>query len=615
MADREPTTVDIVVQGDEDAVRRTLASLRRSSCPTGTITVIGATPLDHDLVRSGQRDKVLLGWGAEVHGNWLERLQAAAYAAADTGTVAPLTNKGPFQGYPFAQGADTETEASLDWAELDRWAAHVNARRRLEIPVMGRGCVYLKRAYLDDLAEPADQGRQRWRHFLAADVCMQHASVEAELPDWFTNAPPFLDLAAIASFVRADPARVLRRRLDLDRLQGPGPAVLFVTHIGGGGTERHVGDLARGLESEGVRALILRPNGYGQLRLERFAVGGTPNLLYEPTAEYYLLLKVLRNLGVMHIHVHHLLGHGPELARWIDDLGRPYDCTIHDYQLICPRIQLYDHEGRYCGEPEPAACNACLAKNGNYHLVRDSTEITNWRARGQRLLAGARRVFVPHADVAQRLGRYFPDVAFTERPHFESLRGMRRVAAPRRPGDPLRVILLGTLALHKGANLLLDCARDAQQRGLRLEYRVVGGPTHRAEELAEAGVILSGEYEDDEVFDRLEEQAGHCALFLSTWPETYCYTLSIAQAGGLYALGFDLGAVGARIRQSGWGEVFPWPSTAMAINDRLLAAGERLLDAGQPPQVTFARYHSLIHGYYELGEALAPHCLSQSAAA
>ena len=83
-------------------------------------------------------------------------------------------------------------------------------------------------------------------------------------------------------------------------------------------------------------------------------------------------------------------------------------------------------------------------------------------------------------------------------------------------------------------------------------------------------------------------------------PETYCFTLSIAMAAGLYTLGFDLGAVGARIQDSGSGEVMPLTTDASEINNRLLLIAKKLQirqEAMLPPN---SRYERLLSDYYEL---------------
>ncbi len=46
-------------------------------------------------------------------------------------------------------------------------------------------------------------------------------------------------------------------------------------------------------------------------------------------------------------------------------------------------------------------------------------------------------------------------------------------------------------------------------------------------------------------------------LIPSIWPETYCYTLSHALASGRPVAGFDIGAVGTRLRDAGLAGVQP----------------------------------------------------------
>ena len=95
----------------------------------------------------------------------------------------------------------------------------------------------------------------------------------------------------------------------------------------------------------------------------------------------------------------------------------------------------------------------------------------------------------------------------------------------------------------------------------------------------------------------------HLALFPSTVPETFCYTLSIGFAGGLYCIGIDLGAIGRRIRESGRGELFPLNTPPSAINDLLLEAAHRaaaLTKSPVPEHLWKSDYASLLTDYYQL---------------
>jgi len=557
-----------------------------------------------------RRDVVLVGAGSVPFDYWLDRLCAAAYSQAEVGTASPFSNAGKLCAYPFP-GHQDSTQL-WDWKALDRIASEENREARLVIPEPGSGCVYLRRDYLDQVSA-GQPGKRPRQHVLAADTCVYQfrddAAMVAALMGLSCQAVSEpVRQAAFSSHLQADPGRMFRRNIDLGRLRGTHPAMLLITHVGGGGTERHVREMAERLEREGIRAIILRPTAKGCLRLERYAVPCTPSLVYEPAQEYYVLLQALRHLGLAHVHVHHLLGHPTATERLLADLALPYDWTIHDYFTICPRIALMDGHGSYCGEPGPESCNRCLATHGRWGDVRDGTEIGRWRARYAPMLRGARRVFVPHPDVGRRMRRYLPDVEFVVREHTVTLLQGRTVAVPLNKDKPLRIAVLGTLLPQKGVHVLTACARDALQRDLPMHFQVIG-TAHPHEQLAAFGnVEISGEYTEEEVFDLLESQECHCALCLSIVPETYSFTLSITQSAGLYTIGFDLGAQGARITESGWGEVVPLDTPPAKINDRLLALRERLHGIPPRPAPRFAEYANLLRDYFGLDQTCASIC-------
>lgn len=548
-----------------------------------------------------RRDVVLLRAGTEVYHDWLDRLGRAVHEASAVATASPFCDAGQDTAYP---GMGVTLRDVVDGAALDRFVSRANPGRCQPLPGPGGYCVYVRAEYLAACLQNsagAHALQDDWRHVLAADVFVRTDKTgDGEFPG--TEALglfPAAGHAAAAGFVGRASLRLLRRSVDLERLAGPGPAMLYVTHIGGGGTETHVRQMAARLEQEGVRVLVLRVTAERHWRLERFAVPATPNLLFDPAAEYYTVLAALQRLGVIHLHVQHLLSHPAESLRLVADLRLPYDVTMHDYLFACPRIHLTTADGRYCGEPAPTECNVCLAVNRRATAAWRGVEINAWRAMYAPLLTGARRVFVPHHDVGRRLRRYFPSVAYTERPHLAPVEGSRPLGAFWKPGTPLRVALIGAVVRHKGADVLCECARDARERDLPLHFHIIG--TTSRDDLHKLGnVSVTGEYREGEVMDLLEQAQVHCALFLSHIPETFCYTLSIAQAAQLYVLGYDSGAIGARIRESRWGELVSLAATPPQINDQLLAAGRRLRHTTHRPVLPLVRYDSLLQDYYEL---------------
>jgi GT2 family glycosyltransferase/glycosyltransferase involved in cell wall biosynthesis len=571
------------------------------------------------LSRKPDRDVVLLNSDTEVHNHWLDRLRRAAYSAPDVGTVTPFSNNATICSYPrFPE--DNPLPADVDAAALDAMCARVNDGRVVELPTGVGFCFYVRRACLQEVGlfdagafgrgygEENDfcmRARHRgWRSVLAADVFVYHqggVSFGAEKSPAIARALAALNernpdyLARIDFHIAADPALPLRRQIDLARIAGPSRAVLFVLHDLGGGTERHVIDMARRLEEESTRALVLRPAGGAKVRLDCPSVPGTPNLVFDVQEEYWTLGQALLDLAVQHVHFHHLINVPKEVQTLISDLELPYDCTLHDYYTICPRINLINGAGAYCGEPSEQGCQVCLEKNGSYGGQKP--DIGAWRRIHGTWLAGARKVIVPHTDMGRRLARYFPEINFTERRHFERLAYARRVRAPFVPGETLRVALIGVLAPSKGLAVVTACARDALARNLPVRFHVIGAPED-PEILALPNVSCTGAYKEEEVFDLLARERCHCAFFASLWPETYCYTLSIAFMGQLPPIAFDLGAQAARIRETGFGHVLPLTTDPRAINDALLRLSSEFTECPEELKFLSGQYPNLLADYY-----------------
>ncbi len=101
------------------------------------------------------------------------------------------------------------------------------------------------------------------------------------------------------------------------------------------------------------------------------------------------------------------------------DLGIPYEVTVRDYSWICPRVDLIDETGRYCGEPEAIAeCERCLRKLGPREdwgsLLHRSGSVEEMRRQHRRILEGACLVRFPSQNAATRIARYAPGIRAIE---------------------------------------------------------------------------------------------------------------------------------------------------------------------------------------------------------
>jgi GT2 family glycosyltransferase/glycosyltransferase involved in cell wall biosynthesis len=583
------------------------------------------------------RDVVLLNADTEVFAGWLDRLRAAALQP-NVGTVTPFSNNAEICSYPrFLRNNDRRLE--LSDAELDRVFASVNAGRIVDLPTAVGFCMYLRRECLATVGAFDERfglgygeendfslraARLGWRNVLAADVFVRHyggvsfgaskyervhaaGRVIAELHSGYA--------AQVRGFIASDPVKPFRAQVDAERIRRwtGGRTFLFVTHMRGGGTERHVNDLVHAITADGGGVLFCRPEqtaGAKTVQLS-FPPLDAPNL---PPVEMSpgglgAFCDALLAMGVVHVHLQHLADFPSESAEFFRiaaaRLRVPYDVTIHDYLAICPRITLIDASGYYCGEPDEDGCARCLAQAGP---DVEATPIWLWRARFEHLLRDARAVFVPDADVATRLRRYIPSARYVLRPHPEPPAALgaaltEALAVPRIVNGAVvrKVGLVGAIAPHKGSRLLAQCARLARDRNLPLAFTVLGF-TDIDEELRELGVTITGRYREEEAEARLARAQLDFAWYPSVWPETYCYALSIALRAGVFPVAFDLGAIAARLRALRWGHLMPieWLLDPAQVVEAMVS-----LRVSPPPHgfqpVPPSAGGSFVEEYYDIG--------------
>lgn len=552
------------------------------------------------LARSPQADRVLVNSDVLVFDGWLDRLAAAAHAAPDIGTATPFSNNATICSYP-TPNVDNPLPADIAPASLDALFAATNAGLTVDLPTAVGFCMYIRRECLDDVglfdteAFGSGYGEENdfceraahlgWRHVLAGDVFAVHAGGasfgEGKKPALARNLAVLAArhpgyLPRVREFVRRDPVAALRRGVDVARLArlSPPPLVVRLCHAKDGGTAKRLADEALEYAAAGYTPASLapadkkKPDNRVRLTVDHPEVAA--DLVYALPADLPRLTDDLRTLGVAGCVFHHFLDLPPEVLELPQLLGVPHEVRVHDFGWFCPSINCIDDTGLACAEPDPAACQRCADVNGTDmpHLT-----VAALYTQSGRILETAERVVAPSRDAASRIARRFPGANVMAIPHPEP-----PFAPPSLPSflpwdgtTPIRLAVIGAIGEHKGYGVLLAMARDASRRDLPLSFQVAGFTQDDFPLFATGKAFVSGRFAEGEAVSVIRELDCHVALFLSVWPETYCYTLTEAWRAGLYAVGFDLGAVGERIAATGLGWRLPPTRNGAAVNDRLLA--------------------------------------------
>ena len=569
------------------------------------------------------RDVLLLNSDTLMAPDAVHALREAVYSAPDIGTATPFSNDASILSYPDVRASNPVPDRNQTH-RLMALARTANKGRVIDIPTGNGFCWYLRRDCLDQAGLLREdlfaQGygeenefclRARhlgWRHVGVPGAYVGHVgnvsfgSARTALMrrnlDILNHLHPGYD-ALIQAHIALDPFADSRRRIDRLRFiagrNSHRRAVLLITHDEAGGVERVVRARAGLLAGQGIRPIVLRPDGAGGdcCHVDVPAADGGegwqfPNLRYTLPREWDRLVALLSGEGLLHAEWHHLLGHHPLVRGLCERLAIPYDIYIHDYASFCARIALVGPAGRYCGEPDVAGCNACIAAQGSN--LGEPISPADLLLRSSAELAGARQVIAPCEDAARRIARHFPSV----RPHVVaweddaprlSLQGfagsVARIPAllPATPSRA-RICVIGGIGIEKGYGILLACARDAAARDLALDFVVVGH-TPDDDALFEAGVLdVTGAYREEEAAALVRAQGCDLAMLPSIWPETWCFTLSLAWRAGLAAVVFDIGAQAERVRRTGRGAVLPLGLPIVTLNDTLLQLCYTRSDAG-----------------------------------
>ncbi|MEM9383109.1 MAG: glycosyltransferase, partial [Planctomycetota bacterium] len=191
--------------------------------------------------------------------------------------------------------------------------------------------------------------------------------------------------------------------------------------------------------------------------------------------------------------------------------------------------------------------------------------------------------------------------------------GARRFERERRaPGEPVRVLFLGTLAPHKGAHVLADAwgrlPEDVRASArLRVHGPAPGGaasPYLRdlEQRAAPLGVEIGGRLTRDEV--RREMARTDVLVAPSLWLEIRPLVMLEAYAAGARVIATDLGGMAEAVRDGLPGTLFP-EGDAEALAGALRAEIERARRAGDEDPLP--EPSALFRGWADVASALERH--------
>lgn len=542
---------------------------------------------------AGGDDVVLLNSDTQVGPGWLDGLRLAAHATSRIGTVTAVSNNAGVFSVPELD-VENRPPAWFSVADMARLVRQAALALWPSVPTGNGFCLYIRRACLDAVggldqeAFPRGYGEEN-------DFCMRAmaAGFENLVDDrtwvWHRRSASFgaaksvhmvagravlteryPEYRMLTGMFRTDPAFLamrwrVRRAVERVLAEGgrPRPRVLFVISTESGGTPQTNRDLMGALEDR-YEPWVLRSNGR-QVTLTRHGVQApvetyTLDRPIEPAThsstvyDRYVTGLLLRH-GFELVHIRHIAWHGVGLPRVCKALGIPVVFSFHDFYALCPTIKLLDAEGRFCGGRCTQGEGDCVAELWPAKAMPPLRDrfVHRWRATMGQALEACDAFVTTSPAARQTLLDGLPMLAerdFRLIPHGRSFGRLLSLAAEPASDEPLRVLVPGNISAAKGAAIIAAVA--AQDSDREIEFHVLGAVDRILEE-PRPGVVLHGRYERENFAERVATISPHLAVVLSTWPETYCHTLTECWSVGVPVLSTAIGAVGERIEADGGG--------------------------------------------------------------
>ncbi|OHB49669.1 MAG: hypothetical protein A2Y10_05800 [Planctomycetes bacterium GWF2_41_51] len=331
--------------------------------------------------------------------------------------------------------------------------------------------------------------------------------------------------------------------------------ILFVGHHGGGGTQKHICELADHMK-ERAGFLLLIPKRNGEVLLTTLPAENMFSLRFDPVAQFEELACFLEMCKIDRIHIHHELGNEHYLERLVHRLKKHFDFTVHDYYALSPNPQLIGPNNHFVGEDLAANSGRLLAMSV---CSKKPKSLTEWQDSHRWLLTEADRVIVPSQDTAHRLKLNIPTLKPIVAAHIEKSVPHHPIHLEKIDADTnLRIAVLGQISPPKGYDVFYKCAMLARKNKYPLSFDLIGHPFISAASIVRAGVRISGAYNDRDLQKIIREYRPHIIWYPALWPEVYSYTLSAGFDACLPVAVPNLGAFPERIAGRRWSWLCQW---------------------------------------------------------
>ena len=537
-------------------------------------------------MKESKNDVLLLNSDTEVTPRWLNKIQECAYSSDDIATVTPLSNNATLASVPNSfEPNDLPEGYTLD--EMSELVEKCSFNHYPEIPTCHGFCVYIKREALDKvgLFDQESYGRGYGEENDFSFRCYEFGYRNVLCDNTYIlhkESKSFLDSK---TELIADGLRVLeekyphyKHQLDVWVQNRPlnyignnvalalgtkneRPNILYIIHDWKdikknlGGTSLHVWDLIQNMKDKYNFHIFTPENGiykvysyfeHSEMETKYPSISINMTMVNYKNTEYKRLFEqVINDFGISYVHIHHMIGHYFDLVDVLKEKDIKYMVTLHDFYCQCPLInKIYEHK-EYCGKkPKEEKCNECLNC-----IYKTKIDIKAWRNEWNYLLSNADHVITPSQATKDEIQEVYSKVDIDVIEHGIDITKEKSELTV--DGGIQDIAFIGAIGYHKGSKILEDFIKTNMIPNVRIHlFGIIDSQYTKNNK----HYINHGKYVREELKDLLKKNNIKLICLLSTWPETYSYTMTEAIACGIPVISFDFGAIAERIHKYklGW---------------------------------------------------------------
>lgn len=544
-------------------------------------------------------DVILLNSDTEVTKNWLEKMYKCAYSNSYIATVTPLTNNGTIASVPNF-GIDNDLPSNMNLTQYAEMIEKISKNIYPQLTTGNGFCMFIKRDVINEIGLFDDSTFEKgygeendfcyraldygYINVLCDDTFIYHkgtqsfkkenltasrASLIEEHMKLLTKKHPIY-VRKTDAFIGKNPLSDIQQNINLNIILYNKKKILYLINEWEenmemtGGTSLHLKDIIASNLEHNIASFVLAPdkndlsrfnlylyvNGYNKKIANYITdINDYGQIKYTNDSYKQMLINIFKSFNIDILHVQHFLFQTFDAIDVAKDFNVYSIITLHDLYMICPSINMV-YRDRFCKYDNQKNCLKCL----NKRFGINSNIIQNWQTTSLNILKKFDKILVPSENTKKMFEEVYKNLNIEVVEHGVKVINVNFENNKYRDKNDKKfnIAFVGAMAIHKGINILKSMVNENKSNNIVIH--LFGKSSDKFLSHNRNNFINHGEYKRGELPQLLVDNNIDLVCILTTWPETYSYTLTETYMAQIPVLTFDIGAIGDRVQADdlGW---------------------------------------------------------------